>query len=131
MDVPGLGNMPVIMFTAEETDHTFDVGLIISCIAEADHSTACQDNGTTGNMNDDYFDLTVTGTIIDGSGSYVVSVDGMTFGTATDFGQSDHVSWRRPGHESYFTGGRYLYLHDTRSRCQQSGMLYRIHDRSG
>ncbi|MEM6397341.1 MAG: SdrD B-like domain-containing protein [Bacteroidota bacterium] len=30
MNVPGLGNMPVIMFTAEETDHSFDVGLVES-----------------------------------------------------------------------------------------------------
>ena len=49
MTVPGLGDMPVIMFTAERTDHTFDVGLIeqlAPCeLSIANVTTDCQ-NGT-------------------------------------------------------------------------------------
>ncbi|MEO0727185.1 MAG: SdrD B-like domain-containing protein [Bacteroidota bacterium] len=47
MTVPGLGNMPVIMFTAEETDHTFDLGLIapLECLLTLSVAqSACIDN---------------------------------------------------------------------------------------
>ena len=37
MSVPGgVGDMPVIMFVAEETDHTFDVGLVPLCVPPTD-----------------------------------------------------------------------------------------------
>ncbi len=37
MTVPGgVGDMPVIMFVAEETDHTFDVGLVPLCVPPTD-----------------------------------------------------------------------------------------------
>ena len=42
------------------------------------NSSLCNDNGTPSNMGDDYFDLTITGTVTDGSGNYTVAVNGYT-----------------------------------------------------
>ena len=48
------------------------------CMVSQTNSSLCNDNGTPSNMGDDYFDLTVTGTVTDGSGNYTVTVNGYT-----------------------------------------------------
>ena len=45
-----------------------------NCQIEATIDTDCNDNGTLPNENDDYFNLTVTGTVTDGTGNYVVKI---------------------------------------------------------
>jgi len=45
-----------------------------TCSVEAAIESDCNDNGTLPNENDDYFNLTVTGTVTDGTGNYAVKI---------------------------------------------------------
>ncbi|MEN0004698.1 MAG: SdrD B-like domain-containing protein, partial [Bacteroidota bacterium] len=51
MTVPGLGDMPVIMFTADETDHTFDAGLIEAVERVALGNLIYMDNNEDGDFD--------------------------------------------------------------------------------
>ena len=49
-----------------------------SCSVTETHIEECNNNGTQGNSTDDYYNLTVTGTVANGSGNYVVIIGGYT-----------------------------------------------------
>ena len=49
-----------------------------SCTASQTNTPDCQDNGTPLDPNDDYFNLDVTGTIVNGSGNYEVVIGAYT-----------------------------------------------------
>lgn len=55
------------------------VGCAPTCNLTQTHTTpVCNNNGTAGNVTDDYFSFSVTGTVTDGSGSYVVRIGAFT-----------------------------------------------------
>ncbi len=60
------------------TDSDNDFGVCVSsgsvCSVSESHSTECNDSGTNADENDDYFSLTVTGLVGNGSGNYVVKI---------------------------------------------------------
>ncbi|MBK7340532.1 MAG: hypothetical protein IPQ10_01390 [Saprospiraceae bacterium] len=61
-------------------NHTFDFGfaMVNICSTSGIYTTQCNDNGTPANSTDDWFTLTVTGTVTDGSGTYVVKIGAYT-----------------------------------------------------
>ena len=48
------------------------------CLISGTHSTLCNNNGTPASSADDWFILTVTGTVTNGSGNYVVKIGAYT-----------------------------------------------------
>lgn len=61
-------------------NHTFDFGfaMVNICSTSGIYTTQCNDNGTPANSTDDWFTLTVTGTVANGSGTYVVKIGAFT-----------------------------------------------------
>jgi len=49
-----------------------------TCTTSATITRDCNDNGTLPNEDDDYFNLTVTGTVTDGTGNYIVKIGAYT-----------------------------------------------------
>ncbi|MBK9378449.1 MAG: hypothetical protein IPM86_09520 [Saprospiraceae bacterium] len=50
----------------------------VVCSTSGTFSTLCNNNGTPATSSDDWFTLTVTGTVTDGSGTYVVKIGAFT-----------------------------------------------------
>lgn len=62
-------------------NHTFDFGFVSapSCMLTETHTTpVCNNNGTAGTASDDWFSFSVTGTLTDGSGNYIVKIGAFT-----------------------------------------------------
>ena len=71
-------------------NHSFDIGYAAAppCSVSETHSEQCDDNGTGADSSDDYYNLTVTGTLTNGSGNYIVKIDGTQYGGQTASGSS-------------------------------------------
>ncbi len=87
-------------------DYTAPTDCSPSCSVSQTYSTSCSDNSSPNDM-DDYFDLTVTGTIMNGSGNYVVIVGGYTSPSTssgspvTIMGDGTHTSLAADGSSTY------------------------------
>jgi len=80
-----------------------------ACSVSETHSTQCHDNGTQGDETDDYFDLTVTGTIANGSGNYVVIIGSYTSATTQSGSSVTIVGDGQGGNPSLAADGSSTY----------------------
>ncbi len=88
------------------TTYTAPASCTPNCSVSQTHSTECNDNGTSS-MADDFFNLTVTGTVVNGSGNYIVNVNGYTSpstasgSNVTIQGDGTHTNLAADGTSSY------------------------------
>ncbi len=88
------------------TTYTAPASCTPNCSVSQTHSTECNDNGTSS-MADDFFNLTVTGTVVNGSGSYIVTVNVYTSpstasgSNVTIQGDGTHTNLAADGNSTY------------------------------